>query len=72
MEQSNRFIPIAKLDEYHPWPSPGAARVMISKAEAGRGDPAFLNCIVRVRGRVLINEAKFLAWIESHEQPEVA
>ncbi|MBW8036495.1 MAG: hypothetical protein FVQ79_12940 [Planctomycetes bacterium] len=58
-----RLIPVAKWDQYHPWPSPQSIRNRLHAAKGGK-DPEFLECIVKVGGRVLIDEAKFFNWIE--------
>ena len=66
MNQSGRFIPVNKFDDFYPWPTPGAIRVRICDAEAGRGDPEFLKCVCRVGRRVLIDENKFVEWVRRH------
>ena len=66
MTTSNRFIPVNEWNDFYPWPTQGSIRVRICDAEKGRGDPEFLNCIIRVGRRVLIDENKFIEWVRLH------
>lgn len=72
MKNQTRFIPVSDWADFHPWPTPGALRVHICNAEKsvrtgeGIGDPALLDCVVRVGGRVLIDECKFIDWVRMH------
>ncbi len=66
MTTSNRFIPVNQWNEFYPWPTEGSIRVRICDAEHGRGDPEFLNCIIRVGRRVLIDENRFVEWVRLH------
>lgn len=59
-----RYIPVAKFDQYHPWPTPQAIRNRITAAKRGT-DPDFLVCIRKVGGRVLVDEQAFLAWLDN-------
>ncbi len=68
---NTRYIPVSKFDEYHPWPSPRAIRNRIHAAQRGT-DPAFLNCIKWVGGRVLVDEQAFIAWLEGQANTHVA
>ena len=61
---TTRYIPVARFDEYHPWPTPQSIRNRIHAASRG-SDPDFLKCIKRVGGRVLVDEHAFLEWLES-------
>ena len=65
MTQSNRFIPVNQWNDYHVWPTQGSIRVRICEAEKGKGDPEFLACVCRVGRRVLIDENKFIAWVDA-------
>lgn len=66
MTESDRFIPVNEWNDFYPWPTQGSIRVRICDAEKGRGDPEFLNCIIRVGRRVLIDENKFVEWVRRH------
>lgn len=66
MTTSNRFIPVNEWNDFYPWPTSGSIRVRLCEAEKGRGDPDFLNCIIRVGRRVLIDEAEFAHWIRKY------
>jgi hypothetical protein len=67
--RNTRFIPIPKWNDFHPWPTPQGIRNRIHAAKRGT-DPDFLDCIKNVRGRVLVDEAAFLAWIDAQPQPQ--
>jgi hypothetical protein len=49
------FLPVARWNEYYPWPPQGGLRHLIFHAESNGFAPA----IRRVGGRVLINTARF-------------
>jgi len=61
-DRQTRFIPATKWSQYHPWPSIGGLRWLISCA----AENGFSRCIRRVGGRVLISEADFFAWVDEH------
>ena len=60
---ATRYIPVAQFDQYHAWPSPQSLRNRIHAARRD-GDADFLNCIMWVGGRVLVDEQAFLRWLE--------
>ena len=62
-----RYIPVAKFDEYYPWPTPGSIRNRIIAAKRGT-DPDFLSCIRKVGGRVLVDERAFLDWLDKQAE----
>ena len=66
MQCENRFIPVNEWNDFYPWPTQGSIRVRICDAEKGRGDVSFLDCIVRIGRRVLIDENKFVEWVRRH------
>ena len=68
---TNRFIPVARFDEFYPWPTPGAIRNRIIAAKRGT-DPGFLKCIRKVGGRVLVDEQAFLAWLNEQADTTAA
>ena len=64
IENTTRYIPVSKFDQYHPWPTPQSLRNRYHAAKRGI-DPEFLNCIKKVGGRVLVDELAFLTWLKS-------
>ncbi len=70
-QRTTRYIPVAKFNEYHPWPTPRAIRNRIHAARRG-ADPEFLKCIKKVGGRVLVDERAFIAWLKNQADTEVA
>ena len=66
-QEKTRYIPVARFDEFHPWPTPRGVRNRISAARRGK-DPDFLKCIRKVGGRVLVDERAFLAWLENQSE----
>ena len=70
-QSETRYIPVAKFDQYHPWPTPLAIRNRIHAARRGT-DPDFLKCIKKVGGRVLVDESAFLHWLENQAENEAA
>ncbi len=58
--KQTRKIPIPEWNKYHPWPSPAGLRYRVFFADT----MDFEKCIVRVRGRVLIDETAFFNWLE--------
>ncbi len=70
-QNDTRYIPVAKFDLYHPWPTPQSIRNRIHCAKRGT-DPDFLRCIKKVGGRVLVDEAAFLRWLNEQADSEAA
>lgn len=74
--KSTRFIPLSDWAKHHPWPTPGAFRVQICKAEkavqahGSLREDSILSCVVRIGRRVLIDEQKFIAWVRKHSPNE--
>lgn len=68
-QSKTRYIPVAKFDQYHPWPTPLAIRNRIHAARRGT-DADFLKCIKKVGGRVLVDEEAFFAWLENQDDTE--
>ena len=66
MSTKTRYIPVSEWDQFYPWPTVGALRVRICEAEKRGGDQSFLDCVVRVGHRVLIDEAAFTSWMRAH------
>lgn len=60
--KSTKLIPVTKWNEHHQWPPIGGLRHLVFNAK----DNGFDACIRRVGSRVLIDEAQFFAWIETH------
>lgn len=59
-----RLIPVRKWPDYHPWPSEAGLRNRIFYAS----ENGFDRVIVRVDGRVLIDEDAFFQWVEEHRR----
>lgn len=54
----NRLIPATKWNDHHLWPPIGGLRHLIFYEHQN----GFAKCVVRVGGRVLIDETKFFEW----------
>ncbi len=63
--QGNRFIPVGKWNQYHPWPSVGGLRHLIFF----RKENGFERCIRHVGRRLLISESDFMEWM-NQQTPE--
>ena len=59
----NRFIPVSKWGDFHPWPSPGGLRGLIF----ARKSNGFDKVVRRVGGKWLISEEDFLEWVDAHK-----
>ena len=66
--QQTRRIPLAQFNEFHPWPSVRSMRNRIHAARTRDDDPEFLECVEWCSGRVLVNEQKFLRWLENRAE----
>jgi hypothetical protein len=64
----SRLIPVTKWNQHHPWPTISGLRWLIFNADTGNG---FDKVVVRVNGRVLIDETAFFAWVQE-QQPRKA
>jgi hypothetical protein len=62
--QQTRFIPLAKWDQYHPFPTVPALRWMRFNGDK----TGFNSCILKVGKRVLIDEARFFQWVVEYGQ----
>ena len=60
-----RYIPVADWPAYHPWPSRGALRHLVVHSD----ERGLTGVFIRVGDRVLVDEHRFLSWIESHRVP---
>lgn len=63
-----KLIPVTKWADSHQWPPLGGLRHLIFNAH----ENGFDKVIRRVGRRVLIDEQKFFAWVESQGQFEQA
>ena len=54
-----RLIPLAKWNEYHPYPTVPALRNLAFTKPSG-----FEKVVIRVNGRVLVNEAAWFKWVD--------
>lgn len=62
-----KLIPVTHWNTYHDWPTKSGLRWLIFNADQNGFDKA----VVRVNGRVLIDEAAFFAWVQE-QQPRKA
>jgi hypothetical protein len=58
---TTRFIPVARWNDYHPWPPQGGLRYLIFHEKTN----GFSQCVIRVGRTVLIDEQAFLEWMRS-------
>ena len=56
-DKTTRLIPLTQWSDYHLWPSAGGLRHL-----ALTRPPGIESAILRVNGRVVIDEAAFLDW----------
>lgn len=68
-QTTTRYIPVAKFNQFYPWPTPGSIRNRINAAKRGT-DSDFLKCIRKVGGRVLVDEQAFLAWLDEQAETD--
>ena len=61
-ERNARLIPAATWPDHHPWPPIGGLRHLIFFAETN----GFSSVVRRIGRRVLIDEAAFFVWANSH------
>jgi hypothetical protein len=60
--KSGRLITVTNWAEYHSWPPIGGLRHLIFNEKSN----GFDYCVVRIGRRVLIDEDRFFAWVNSH------
>lgn len=58
-----RLIPLTDWPMHHPWPPLGGLRHLVFHAKKN----GFNKVIVRIGGRVLIDETAFFEWVKSNE-----
>lgn len=63
VSQPGRFIPVARWNDYHPWPPIGGLRYLIFHEKSN----GFSSCVVRIGRKVLIDEEAFFAWVKSQK-----
>ncbi len=61
-EKESRLIPLAKWNDYHPYPSVGTLYQYRFKSPEG-----FKDCIVQNGIRILIDETKFFEWLHNRK-----
>lgn len=61
-EKESRLIPLAKWNDYHPYPSTGTLYQYKFKALEG-----FNDCLVQNGVRILIDETKFFEWLHNRK-----
>lgn len=57
-EEKDRLIPLTKWNQYHPWPSVGGLRHLVSH----RHEKKCADMLVKAGGRWLIIERAFFEW----------
>jgi hypothetical protein len=62
-KKEHRLIPVTKWNEYHIWPPIGGLRHLVANAKAKK----FERVVLKVGGRVLIDEDAFFEWTKSEE-----
>ncbi len=67
MTEKTKYIPVSQWDNYHPWPTVAGLRKLIKKSKKN----GFDKVIVKVEGRLLIDENIFFEWVEGHKPIEV-
>lgn len=60
--EKNRYIPVTKWSEFHPWPPVGGLRHLIFNSSAN----GFDKCVKRIGRRVLIDETAFREWVKNN------
>lgn len=59
-QPGNRFIPLTKWEDYHPWPTTAGLRHLVFFSDTN----GFNSCIKRIGSRVIIDEKAFFAWVQ--------
>ncbi|BCR03070.1 hypothetical protein DESUT3_01390 [Desulfuromonas versatilis] len=60
----SRLIPVAKWNDYHPWPPQGGLRYLIFHEKTN----GFDSVVIRIGRAVLIDEEAFFVWARSHRK----
>ena len=63
--KQSRLIPITKWNDYHVWPTIGGLRHLVANAKKKK----FETVVVKIGGRVLIDEDAFFLWAKGKENP---
>lgn len=58
------LIPVTKWNDHHAWPPIGGLRHLIFNEKKNGFDA----CVIRVGGRVLIDEGAFFNWVKNGQQ----
>lgn len=64
-KHDDRLIPLTEWPDYHPWPSVSGLRHLVFHADKN----GFAEVVVRVGGRVLLNERRFFEWAHNNNSP---
>lgn len=67
LPNQTRLIPLCRWPDYHAWPTIGGLRHLALTRPAGIG-----RAILRVNGRVVIDEAAFLEWARAQSAADLA
>lgn len=57
---NTRLIPVKDWEKFHPWPKENALRTLIAR----RHKNGFAFVVVKIGGRVLIDERAFFEWVK--------
>lgn len=60
VEQEERYIPLVKWPDYHPWPSVAGLRYLVQNAHRN----GFCSVIIKAGSRVILKEKAFFSWLE--------
>jgi hypothetical protein len=63
MESATHYITISDWPNHHPWPSAAGMKNHVSKRHINGMDE--FGVVKKVAGRILINEAAFMRWVDA-------
>lgn len=58
--QEERYIPLVKWPDFHPWPSVAGLRYLVQNAHRN----GFCSVIIKAGSRVILREKAFFSWLE--------
>ena len=65
----HRLIPLPKWELHHAWPSVTSFRWLVFNSTTNGLQES--GALVRINGRILVDEAKFFSWVESRNETPV-
>jgi hypothetical protein len=63
-DNKTRYIPVTEWEQHHSWPTAAGLRYLIFNRKRN----GFDKVAVKSGGRVLINEAEFMKWVEARNK----